>query len=68
MSIYRVYAGANGESHIEEVHLAQHPELGALMHVAQVGSTSFPRCGPRTSTRCQNDDSLSTCREKWRSA
>ena len=41
MSIYRIYAGANGESHIEEVHVAQHPELGALMHVAQVGIHEF---------------------------
>ena len=51
MSIYRIYAGADGESHIEEVHLAQHAELGALMHVAQAGYTSFPSCGPWTSTR-----------------
>jgi len=25
----------------EEVHVAQHPELGALMHVAQVGIHEF---------------------------
>jgi redox-sensitive bicupin YhaK (pirin superfamily) len=42
MSIYRVYAGPEGESHIEEIYLAQHPELGALMHVAQVGIHEFP--------------------------
>ena len=24
MSIYRIYAGADGESHMEEVHLEQH--------------------------------------------
>ena len=41
MSIYRIYAGADGESHIEEIQLAQHPELGALMHVAQVGIHEF---------------------------
>ena len=41
MSIYRIYAGADGESHMEEVHLAQHAELGALMHVAQVGIHEF---------------------------
>ena len=34
MSIYRIYAGADGESHIEEIHVAQHPELGALRQVA----------------------------------
>ena len=42
MSIYRIYAGADGESHIEEVQLAQHPELGALRQVAQVGIHAFP--------------------------
>ena len=42
MSIYRIYAGADGESHIEEIHVAQHPELGALRQVAQVGIHAFP--------------------------
>ena len=42
MSIYRIYAGADGESHMEEVQLAQHPELGALRQVAQVGIHAFP--------------------------
>jgi hypothetical protein len=42
MSIYRIYAGADGESHMEEVQLAQHAELGALMQVAQVGLHEFP--------------------------
>jgi hypothetical protein len=55
MSIYRIYAGTDGESHMEEVHLEQHRELGALMQVAQVGSTSLPSCRPWTSTRCQSD-------------
>jgi hypothetical protein len=42
MSIYRIDAGADGESHREEVHVAQYPELGALMQVAQVGIQAFP--------------------------
>jgi hypothetical protein len=42
MSIYRIYAGADGESHMEEVQLEKHPELRALMHVAQVGIHEFP--------------------------
>src|SRR5262245_36727766 len=42
MSIYRNYAGADGESHIEELQLAQHPWLSALMQVAQVGTDEFP--------------------------
>jgi len=41
MSIYRIYAGTDGESHIEEIQLAQHPELGALMNVAQAGIHEF---------------------------
>ena len=41
MSIYRIYAGTDGESHMEEIHLAQHPELGALMQVARVGLHEF---------------------------
>ena len=50
-----IYAGADGESYMEEVQLAQHAELGALRQVAQVGSMSFLRCGPWTSIRCPND-------------
>ena len=42
MSIYRIYAGADGESHREAIHVAQHPELGALRQVAQVGIQVFP--------------------------
>ena len=42
MNIYRIYAGADGESHMEEVHVAQHAELGVLRHVAQVGIHEFP--------------------------
>jgi hypothetical protein len=42
MSIYRIYAGADGESHMEEVQFAQHPELGALLQGAQVGIHVFP--------------------------
>ena len=34
MSIYRIYAGTDGESHMEEIQLAQRPELGALLHRA----------------------------------
>ncbi len=30
MGIYRVFAGSDGESHIEELRLEDHPELGAL--------------------------------------
>ena len=30
MAIYRIYPGNDGESHIEEMKLEEHPELGAL--------------------------------------
>ena len=30
MAIYRTYAGGDGESHVEELELSQHPELGDL--------------------------------------
>ena len=42
MSIYRVYPSEDGESHIEEVDLANNAELKALMNVAQVGIHEFP--------------------------
>ena len=36
MCIYRVYAGPDGESHIEEMDVAGHPELGALKNISEV--------------------------------
>jgi len=42
MSLYRIDAGADGESHREAIHVAQHPALGALRQVAQVGIQVFP--------------------------
>ena len=51
MSIYRIYAGADGESHIEEVHVAQHAELARWCMSRRSGSTSLLSCGPWTSTR-----------------
>ena len=42
MSLYRLDAGADGESPREAIHVAQHPELGALRQVAQVGLQVFP--------------------------
>jgi hypothetical protein len=42
MSLYRLDAGADGESHREAIHVAQHPALGALRQVAQVGIQVFP--------------------------
>ena len=36
MGIYRIFAGPDGESHIEEIDLAGHPELGSLQNVSEV--------------------------------
>lgn len=36
MGIYRVFAGPDGESHIEEIDLASHPELKSLQNVTEV--------------------------------
>ena len=34
--MYRIFAGSDGESHIEELKLADHPELGAMTNVSEV--------------------------------
>jgi quercetin dioxygenase-like cupin family protein len=42
MSIFRLYAGDDGESHIEELDLASHPELTALQSAKGVVFRSTP--------------------------
>ena len=41
MAIYRVFPDADGESHIEELDLADHPELGALTNVTEARVQQF---------------------------
>ena len=41
MAIYRVFSDANGESHIEDLNLEEHPELGALIDVSEVRVQEF---------------------------
>jgi len=41
MGMYRIYAGSDGESHIEELKLADHPELGAMTNVSEVKVQEF---------------------------
>jgi hypothetical protein len=41
MGIYRVFAGSDGESHLEELRLEEHPALGALTHVREVRVQQF---------------------------
>ncbi len=41
MGIYRVFAGSDGESHIEELSLEEHPELGALTNLSEVKVQQF---------------------------
>jgi redox-sensitive bicupin YhaK (pirin superfamily) len=41
MGIFRVFAGSGGESHIEELRLEEHPELGALTNLSEVRIQQF---------------------------
>ena len=41
MGIYRVFAGADGESHIEELKLEDRPELGAITNLTEVRVQQF---------------------------
>src|SRR5215510_3335084 len=41
MVIYRIFAGSDGESHMEELRLEEHPELGALTDINEVRVQQF---------------------------
>ena len=41
MGIYRVFSGSDGESHIEELSLEDHPELGSLTGLSEVRVEQF---------------------------
>lgn len=41
MAIYRVFAGSDGESHIEELRLEDHPELGSITNLSEVKVQQF---------------------------
>ncbi len=41
MKIYRVFPDADGDSHIEEMNLEDHPDLGALINVSEVRVQQF---------------------------
>ena len=41
MSIYRVFAGSDGESHMEELRLEEYPELGSLTDIHEVRVQQF---------------------------
>ena len=41
MAIYRVFSDSDGETHIEDLKLAEHPELGALVNVSEVRVQEF---------------------------
>ena len=41
MAIYRVFADSDGESHIEEMRLEEHPELGALSNLSEMQVKQF---------------------------
>jgi hypothetical protein len=41
MAIYRVFSDADGQSHIEDLKLEEHPELGAMINVSEVRVQEF---------------------------
>ena len=41
MAIYRVFSDADGESHIEDIDLAQRPELASLLNISEVRVQEF---------------------------
>ena len=41
MAIFRIFADSDGESHIEEMRLEEHPELGALSNLSEVQVKQF---------------------------
>ena len=41
MAIYRIFPGDDGESHMEEMSLYDHPELGALTNLSEVRVQQF---------------------------
>ena len=41
MAIYRIFTGSDGESHIEEMRLEEHPELGSLTNLSEVRVQQF---------------------------
>ena len=41
MAIYRVFSDDEGESHIEDLKLEEHPELGAMINVSEVRVQEF---------------------------
>ena len=41
MAIYRIFVGSDGESHIDEIDLNEHPELGALTNLSEVKVQEF---------------------------
>jgi hypothetical protein len=41
MGIYRIFAGSDGESHMEELRVEEHPELGALTNINEVQVQQF---------------------------
>ncbi len=41
MGIYRVFTGSDGESHMEELILEDHPELGAMTNLLEVKVQQF---------------------------
>ena len=41
MGFYRVFAGPDGESHIEELNPKRHPEFSSFLYVTEIGIHEF---------------------------
>jgi len=68
MGIFRLYSGDDGESHMEELDLASHPELTAL-HGAKVWcSVRRPRAILVTGTMRHGGSTSSSCPARRKSA
>ena len=52
--MYRMFTGDDGESHIEEMDLAQRPDLGSLTNVPKFGSPSITSSVIWIFTRCRS--------------
>ena len=68
MGITRLYTGPDGQTHIEELDLAAHPELTQLMATKGVVFRTRSRAVLAIGTPPRGGSSSSPWRAKWKSA
>ena len=66
MAIYRVFSDADGESHIEDLKLEEHPELGTMINVSEVRVQEFDGSRNMDFHPCPSAGWLSTCPARWK--